>query len=109
MDFKTLTTLPPFLSQFFWDCDIKKLLWTENRDFIIKRILNNGNWDAVRWLRGEIGHEEIKLWLISHKGRGIDKRQLRYWEAMLSLSHEEVTMWLNDPTRRIWDDRNIDR
>lgn len=98
--------IPAFLSPFFWDCDYSTLRWKDHSDFIMKRILNNGSWDAVRWLRKEIGDEVIERWLVAHKGRGIEKRQLRFWEAILSLHHEEVSNWLNDPLRKIWDDRN---
>jgi hypothetical protein len=44
--------LPARLKPFFWDCNFKQLRWDNDRDFIINRILLQGDWDSLRWLTG---------------------------------------------------------
>lgn len=100
-----IRALPDFLSQCFWDCDFHSLRWSEHKNFIIKRIINYGSLEALIWLRNAVRHDELKRWFIERQGQGIEKRQLRYWEVMLSLPHDEVTKWLRDPARYIWDNR----
>jgi hypothetical protein len=39
------------------------------------------------------------------RGRSVDRRRLRYLEAILDLDRAAVDGWLADPSRRIWEGR----
>ena len=97
--------LPPDLKPLFWDCEFRKLSWAKHRDFIIGRILAVGMMDALRWLRGRVSDRELRAWIIRRKGRGLDNRQLRYWQVMLRLPKRRVDRWLKDEFRQIWENR----
>ena len=100
------TGLPPFLANYFWNCEFSNLRWDDHRDFIIRRILNDGDWEALSWLRDIFGDSSIREWLVAHRGRGIERRHLRFWEAVLPIEHDLVNEWLDAPERQIWDRRN---
>lgn len=97
--------LPPDLKEFFWDCDFARLSWQKHREFIMVRLLAQGTWQAIRWLRGKVTDRVLRALIIRRQGRGLDSQQLRFWELALGLPRCKVNAWLRDPVRRIWEDR----
>jgi hypothetical protein len=97
--------LPPCLRPLFWDHDFTRLSWESDRDLIAGRILTAGDWKAVCWLRRRMGKAELRAWLERRRGTGLSARQLRFWETILGLPHRQVSAWLADPGRQVWDQR----
>jgi len=97
--------LPESLSIFFWDCDFAILSWEDNRDAIIRRLLEAGSWEALNWLRGKLGDPELSRWLVQRKGGGLTPRQLRFWEVALDLPPAEVNRWVTDASTTLWEGR----
>lgn len=97
--------LPKGLKPYFWDYPFSKLSLRTDRDLIIRRVLSSGSWDAVRWLRKKIGDENLKKWLIAHKGRGLSPRQLRFWELILDLPKRQVDAWVRMAKETPWGKR----
>ncbi|MBN2146390.1 MAG: hypothetical protein JW726_03335 [Anaerolineales bacterium] len=100
-------TLPAFLKPFFWDCDFATLTFDEKPDFIICRLLQEGSWEALNWLRAEMGDAALRRWIEQHRGAGLKPRQLRLWEAVLGLSHAKVSLWVNAATTHPWEGRLV--
>lgn len=100
-----LVRLPPRLRPLFWDQDFTRLSRDADADLIIGRILAAGDWDAVRWLRRLLGKECLRTWLERRRGAGLSSQQLRFWELVLDLPHHKVNAWLNDPRRKVWEER----
>ena len=98
-------TLPEEFRGLFWDCDFDDLSWQEHRDFIIRRVLASGTWKSVTWVRQQLGDAGLRSWLLQQQGRGLGRRRLRFWQLLLDLPREQVDVWLDDPTRQIWDRR----
>lgn len=98
--------LPEELRPYFWDCDFRQLNWREHRSFVMGRILSVGSWDAVCWLRRQVGDTDLRAWIEEHRGRGLSPPQLRFWELVLDLPAELVPMWLARAERSIWDGRH---
>jgi len=94
--------LPDFLQVHFWDCDFAALSWNDQRDFIIRRLLQSGSWQALTWLRGELGDAELSRWIEQRRGAGLSPRQLRFWETVLNLPHAKVTRWVHKAARQPW-------
>jgi hypothetical protein len=94
--------LPQSLKPYFWDYSFSKLSLDTDRDFIIRRILSSGSWEAVIWLKKKIGDEELKEWLITHRGRGLSPRQIRYWGLILDLPDRQVDNWVNFAKENPW-------
>ena len=97
--------LPKFLHSLFWDHTFSDITLPEHLDFVIGRELASGDINAIVWLRKTQGDEVIREWLVKHRGRGLDARRLRFWEIILNLPHNEVTKWIRDPSRQIWEAR----
>jgi hypothetical protein len=88
------TRLPRDMKRFFWDCAFARLRWEADRDFVIGRLLERGDWPAMQWLRWKAGDAELRRWLAARRGRGISPRRLRYWELVLDLPHRRVSAWI---------------
>ncbi len=86
--------IPKSLRELFWDCRFASLRWDKHRDFIVTRVLAEGTWQQVRWLRSRLNDNELKEWLIGRRGRGLSRQQLRFWQLVLGLPHRQVTGWL---------------
>lgn len=102
----TPNPLPEALRRWFWDCDFDALTWEEHRDFVVRRILSVGTWDAVCWLRTNVGDPALRQWIEQHQGRGLSSQQLRFWELVLDLAPDLLDTWLASPERRIWEGRD---
>lgn len=97
--------LPNRFRLFFWDYPFARLSLVKDRDLIIRRLLSNGSWDAVRWLRREVGDEQLREWLISHQGRGLSARQLRFWGVLFDLPSRQVNQWVRTVQNGVWGNR----
>lgn len=89
----------------FWDLDPRELSWERDREQIIGRVLAEGSWDAVKWLRQQAGDDALRDWIERHEGRGLTPRQLRFWELIFELPHRQVDEWLRREGRQVWDRR----
>ena len=98
----SIKPLPKNLKPYFWDYSFSKLSLNKDRDLIIRRVLSNGSWETVLWLRKKIGDENLKKWLLAHQGRGLSPRQLRYWELILDLPDRQVNNWVNFANQHPW-------
>jgi len=98
----SLEPLPKSLKPYFWDYPFSKLSLKTDRDLIVRRILTSGSWDAVLWVRKKIGDENLKQWLIAHRGRGLSPRQLRFWELILDLPKRQVNVWVKAARQTPW-------
>ena len=97
--------LPRGLKNLFWDYHFHGLTWEEDQDLIISRILTSGHWKAVVWLRSRVGDQCLKEWIQRHQGGGLSPQKLRFWEIILGLPHHQVSIWLSEERRKIWEKR----
>jgi len=97
--------LPETLRPWFWDCDFDRLTWQEHRDFVVRRVLSLGSWNAVCDIRTRLGDAALRRWIEEHQGRWLSSRQLRFWQVVLDLSPEFVDTCLASPGRKIWEGR----
>ena len=97
--------LPEALRPLFWDVDFSALDWDTDRDLIVRRILQAGNWQALRWLRSTWGDENLQRWLTDHHGARLSPRQLRYWELVLELPGIQVDQWVARARASLWEKR----
>ena len=69
------------LRPFFWETDLSKINIEENKQYIIERILELGDKDAVQWLFSNFSQDEIKKTL--KESRRISKKSLNFWSIIL--------------------------
>ena len=99
------TRLPEGFRQFFWDYDFDALSWLHHRDLIVRRLLSQGSWQAIGWLRRQMGDEDLRRWLMEHQGGRLSPRQLRFWELVLDLPKERVQQWVEQAKNSPWNQR----
>lgn len=97
--------LPEQLRPLFWDYVFSQLSLAKDRDLIVRRVLSNGSWDAVRWLRKRLGDRELREWLVAHHGRGLTPRQLRFWGVLYDLPTRQVNQWVKTAKTGVWERR----
>ncbi len=97
--------LPDFVRSLFWEYDDESLDWDRARDLIVRRVLSEGSWRAVMWLRSCVGDAELRRWIEAHEGRPLSPQQLRFWELILDLPQDCVNRWLQEEPRQIWANR----
>jgi hypothetical protein len=97
--------LPEMLRPLFWDYHFWKLSWERDRDLVTARVLAEGDWDAVKWLRKRLGDEALRAWIERRRGAGLTRQQVRFWELMFGIPHRQVSEWLAQESRKVWDNR----
>jgi len=98
--------LPDDVRGLLHDCDADRVDWERQRDFLIDRILSEGSWETIRWLREKTGDRALRAHIVATRGRRLSPRQLRFWQVLLDLDDDDVTGWIRDPARAAWDGRN---
>lgn len=100
-----MNRIPESLSALFWEYEPDTLSLEHDRDLIIGRVLSSAGWDGVKWLRSEFTESDLRDWILRSKGRNLSPPRLRFWELILDLPHFQVSEWLSETCRRIWDGR----
>lgn len=98
--------LPKAIRGLFWDYRPNSINWEADPDLVISRILSDGDWEAISWLRQSLGDTRLRSWIETRRGRGLDARRLRFWEIVLDIPHRRVSAWLADPARQVWEHRS---
>lgn len=97
--------LPDALRGLFWEYDFEDLSWDEDRDLIFRRVLSDGPWEMVQWLRRRAGDAALREWIRERRGRPLSRRQLRFWQLILELPEAEVNAWLEAREPNPWERR----
>ena len=90
------------LRHLFWEYDFKELDPFEDEHLIMRKVLSYGGIDDLKTLMDIFGKKRIKEFLLKTKGRGINKKRLRFYEVFFDLPKKEVDSWLKDPLRKLW-------
>ncbi len=80
--------LPKFLSKYFWDVEFEKLDLQKRRVYILRRILEDGDRQAVAWMWKNFKKSEIKDVLSNF--RGLSPKSANFWAVILNIKKEDV-------------------
>lgn len=81
--------LPEFLKPYFWDVNFRSLDAEKDRTFILKRVIDRGNTQALRWTLDRYSVESIKE--IVFKSRDISRKTANFWAKIFNLDPKAVT------------------
>lgn len=76
-----MKALAEHLQQYFWETDLSKINLEKNREYIIERILELGDSDAVQWLFSTFSLIEITTTI--NNSRRISKKSINFWKIFL--------------------------
>lgn len=82
------TPLPRFLHRYFWDVEATKLNPQKRSQYVIQRLLEMGDVEAVRWVRRNFSEKQIKETV--KKRRGFSPKTASFWASFLKIPSEEV-------------------
>jgi hypothetical protein len=82
---KKINRIPVFLRSVLCSYDLRKMSLEKDKETIITRILNYGDWNDLKWLYSAYTENDIKR-VVTHPFRGSwFVKALNFWEKMLNL------------------------
>jgi hypothetical protein len=97
--------IPKHVLDLFWEYPKKSLSWQQDSDLIIRKVLESGGWDSVKWLIATSGYAWLKSWMLQRRGASLDPKRLRFWQLALNLPKGTVDDWIADNNSNPWQTR----
>jgi len=88
METTIVTRIPEFLEPYFWEIDFTSLRLPERQTYVIERVLEYGDDQAVRWLKATFAPEAIAE--VVRRSRRISKNTANLWALVLNIPKEHV-------------------
>lgn len=85
---KTPTKIPESLYKFFWDVDPKKVNPQEKPYFVIQRLLDKGDLEAVRWARENFDSVTIQKTLKEY--RDFSLKSASFWGLLYAVPTAQI-------------------
>jgi hypothetical protein len=70
------------LKKYFWDVDFKNLDINKRKIYVLRRLLEYGNPDAIRWIWKNFTKKD---WSDALKGREISLSTKNFWRTLIRL------------------------
>lgn len=99
--------LPDHVRALMWEYGDIAMRWPEDSDTIIRKILDAGNWDSIRWLIATAGHETLRNWISDRQGAGLDPKKLRFWQTIVDIPSAAADDWVRLAKLNPWGRRMI--
>ena len=80
--------LPPMLHKFFWDVDASKVNPAKSDQYIINRLLDKGDLEAVRWILHTYPRRSI-IETLKHR-LDFSPKTAVFWSRYLGIPREEI-------------------
>ena len=77
------TELPQAVKNTLWSYDTSKIDLTVHKNRIIFQVLNNGNLEAVHWLKQTYANNDLVSVLENSAASAWSKKSLNYWSLLL--------------------------
>jgi len=89
--------------KYFWDVDPSTLDLTKNSEYIIARILEYGDPEAIHWMFAKFDQKKIRDVFKTH--RGFSPRTIYFWKSFFDLRENQI-LCLKKPyletQKRLW-------
>lgn len=84
-----MAKIPKEWHQYFWEVEPEKVDLDKHAFYIMGRVLEYGNPEAVKMVREIYGDRLIKKFLLSTSSRVLSNRTMHHWQILLKLKPEE--------------------
>lgn len=88
MEQRQRITVPEQLKHLFWDIDVNTLQLKKHRKYIIARVLEYGNEEAIRWLKSLYEDKEIKE--VIKFERRLSRKSATFWARIFHIPRSQV-------------------
>lgn len=95
--------LPPFLKKYFWDINFDSLDPDRSKTFVIERLLEYGDEQALEFLRQHYTYDDLAGVLRTSKS--LSRRSAFFWSNILHISDKEIiclSKQFQETSRAIW-------
>ncbi len=82
------SSIPDHLKRFFWDTDISRIDIRKKPLWLVARILDKGDIQAIDWLRQTFSDDDIRQTLTS--SRDVSLRSASFWARIYGVPLSEV-------------------
>jgi len=76
--------LTPNLLKYFWDCDKSKLDFNLHKSYILNRLMQYGDIEAVRWILKSLERDYVINYLARKGKNALDRRSYLFWKKLSS-------------------------
>ena len=80
--------LPEFLRPLFWEVDFDRLSGAGREHYVLERVLEYGDDQAIRWLLGRFSREEIGE--VVRSSRALSPNTGHFWALVLEIPLEDI-------------------
>lgn len=79
---------PSFLKKYFWEIDFEKLDVERKDRYVVARLLERGDEEALRWMFKNYPREQVKD--VLKKTRALSRVSANYWALVLRIPKSQV-------------------
>lgn len=90
--------IPPNIKRYFWDVDANKLDPNKYSEYVIGRILEYGNPDAMKWIIKTFNNNLIEKTF--KKNREMSRKTAEFWRNYFGLRKNEI-LCLKKPYQKV--------
>ncbi len=94
--------IPKEWHQYFWEVVPEKVDMKKSPFYVLERVLEYGDAEAVNKAREFYGDRMIKKMLLSTYSRGLSNRTIKRWQKILKLSPEKCERIASHRKHRLW-------
>lgn len=91
------------IKRFFWDVNPDSLDFEKNSEYIIARILEYGDPEAIRWMFKTYGEKKIRGVFMTR--RGFSSRTVYFWKSFFNLRKNQILCLkksYQETQKRLW-------
>lgn len=74
--------LPKKLKILFWDFNLEQINISQHKAFIIERLLEKGDFEAVKWIFQNLPKQEVETVIL--KSPNISQKTRNFWQIVLN-------------------------
>lgn len=78
----SMPELTPNLLKYFWDCDKSKLEFNLHKSYILNRLMQYGNIEAIKWILNNYKREYVQNYLEKKGKSALDRKSFLFWEKI---------------------------
>lgn len=78
----SMPILTPNLLKYFWDCDKSKLDFNVYQSYILNRLMQYGNLEAIKWILNNYEREYVVNYLAKKGKNTLDRKSYLFWEKI---------------------------